>query len=417
MARYPTYVPDFQIQINGDNIPVALRASISSLNYQDGLEGADRVEITLANEQLRWLDHPLLQVDNGFKLRIGYAGAPLEEVFVGEITGVEPTFPNGGMPTLKIVAQDFLQRLTKGSKDRSFHINIPSVANFPLPDVVAASLVSATNLLIPNPDPIGGALSILITLATTIAADSPSTQQRRVRRQRSQGNPSSGRHQSGSDFDFLSQVARENGWEMFIDHTMEPRGYVLRFKFLVQDYSPSVTLKWGESLMDFTPRLTTVGDVFGISARVWIASLKIELVLIVSWDFDRAAFDVQIYPNLLGDIDSIVGANKKTLSINPTSPALAPQHILRDLLPRLNNRLTGSGSTIGNPSIKAGAVINLEGLGEQFSGLYRITSATHSIDSGGYRTNFQVRKEVWFGSIPTPKGASGLFRVQGQRIG
>lgn len=404
MARYPTYVPDFQIQINGDNIPVALRASISSLNYQDGLEGADRVEITLANEQLRWLDHPLLQVDNGFKLRIGYAGTPLEEVFVGEITGVEPTFPNGGMPTLKIVAQDFLQRLTKGSKDRSFSLSIPSVGNFPLPDVVAASLVSATNLLIPNPDPIGGALSILITLATTIAADSPSGQQGGLRRQ------------TGSDFEFLSQVSRENGWEMFIDHTMEPRGYILRFKFLVQDYSPSVTLKWGESLMDFTPRLTTVGDVAGISARVWISSLKIELVLIVSWDFDRAAFDVQIYPNLMGDIDEDVGANKKTLAIAPTSPALAPQHILKELLPRLNNRLTGSGSSIGNPNIKAGAVINLEGLGEQFSGLYRITSATHSIDSGGWRTSWQVRQEVWFGSIPIPKGESGLLRLQGQRI-
>jgi uncharacterized protein len=404
MPRYPTYVPDFQIQINGDNIPVALRASISSLSYQDGLEGADRVEITLANEQLRWLDHPLLQVDNGFKLRIGYAGTPLEEVFVGEITGVEPTFPNGGMPTLKIVAQDFLQRLTKGSKDRSFNLSIPSVGNFPLPDVFAVSLVSATNLLIPNPDPIEGALAILITLATTIVADSPSSKQGQLRRQKE------------SDFEFLSKVSRDNGWEMFIDHTMEPRGYVLRFKFLVQDYSPSVTLKWGESLMDFTPRLTTVGDVAGISARVWISSLKIELVLIVSWDFDRAAFDVQIYPNLMGDIDEDVGANKKTLAIAPTSPALAPQHILRELLPRLNNRLTGSGSSIGNPNIKAGSVINLEGLGGQFSGLYRITSATHSIDSGGYRTSFQVRKEVWFGSIPTPKGASGLFRVQGQRI-
>ena len=78
------------------------------------------------------------------------------------------------------------------------------------------------------------------------------------------------------------------------------------------------------------------------------------------------------------------------------------------MLPRLNNRLTGSGSTIGDPRIKASRVINLDGLGDQFSGLYRITSATHTFDSGGYRTSFQARKEVWFGSIPMPKGAGGL---------
>jgi uncharacterized protein len=123
-----------------------------------------------------------------------------------------------------------------------------------------------------------------------------------------------------------------------------------------------------------------------------------------------------IYPSLVGEIDQVVGKEnaKKTLSIKPTGFAQTPQKILTELLPRLNNRLTGSGSTVGDLRIKAGRVINLEGLGEQFSGLYRITSATHTMDGGGFRTAFGVRKEVWFGSIPLPKGASGAIRAQGQ---
>src|SRR5579871_1535880 len=153
MALYPRYAPEFKVLINGDPLPSALKASIASINYQDGIEGADRVEVTFANPDLRWLDHPLLQVDNGFSLSIGYAPDPLEEVFVGEITGVEPTFPAGGMPTIRVTAQDFLNRLTKGTKDRAFRVNIPTVGNFPLPDVAVASIVSATNLLIPEPDP------------------------------------------------------------------------------------------------------------------------------------------------------------------------------------------------------------------------------------------------------------------------
>jgi hypothetical protein len=89
---------------------------------------------------------------------------------------------------------------------------------------------------------------------------------------------------------------------------------------------------------------------------------------------------------------------------------------MSELLPRLNNRLTGSGGSPGDLRIKAGRVIDLEGLGDQFSGLYRITSATHSLDGSGFRTNFQARKEIWFGSIPLPKDPSKLLRVQGQSL-
>ena len=405
MAQFPTYAPEFKIELNGDPIPAALRGAMSSITYQDGIEGADRVEVTFANPALRWLDHPLLQVDNGFKLSIGYAPDPLEEVFVGEITGVEPSFPSGGMPTIKVTAQDFLQRLTRGTKDRAFRISIPSIGNFPLPDPAVAALVSATNLLIPDLDPVGGALSTLMTLAAYITT--PQGAQLPIRRQ-----------ESVSDFDFLTEISKVNVWEMYVDHTAQPRGYRLKFKFLIQDHSASLTLKWGESLMDFTPRLTTVGDVFGITAKVWVATLKTEFVIVVGWDFDRAAFNLQIYPNLIGDIDDILGpaAGGKTLSIKPTGFPTALQEILSELLPRLNNRLTGSGSSIGDPRIKAGAVIDLEGLGDQFSGLYRITSATHTLDSSGYRTSFDVRKEVWFGSIPLPKGGVPGVSVQGARV-
>ncbi|MDZ7347452.1 MAG: hypothetical protein ONB53_01245 [candidate division KSB1 bacterium] len=374
-----------------------------SVSYTDGIEGADRVEVTFANPDLRWLDHPLLQADNSFSLSIGYAPDPLEEVFVGEITGVEPSFPSNGMPTIKIAAHDFLQRLTTATKDRAFMLRLPCIGNFPLPDPAVAALVAGTNLLVPVLDPVGSALSFL-TLLIAYAID-PLEAKRAVRLQ-----------QGESDFDFLSKIAKENGWEMYIDHTLEPRGHMLRFKFMLPEYSPLVTLKRGGSLMDFTPRLSTVGQVAGVSTRVWLPSIKLELVIVLSWNFDRAAFELMIFPGL-GSLQELLGGQAQSiLKIDAGGPALAPRKILSELLPRLNNRLTGSGSTIGNPKIKAGEVINLEGLGHQFSGFYRITSAIHSFDGSGYKTSFEVRKEIWFGSIPVPKGISGLVRVQGQTL-
>lgn len=391
--------PEFSIRINGDAIPAALRAAITGVTYTDGLEGADRVEFSVANPSLEWLDHPLLQANNEFRLSIGYAPGPLEEVFVGEIVGVEPSFPGSGMPMIRINAQDYLQRMQHGTKDRSFKISIPSIGNFPLPDPLVAAIVSGTNELIPALDPVGGALSTIISLATFIAL--PQFAQFAVRKQ-----------SNTNDFQFLTQIAKENGWQMYIDHTAEPHGRVLKFQFLIQDYSPSLTLNWGSSLMDFTPRLTTVGEIEGVSARVWVDTLKTEFVISVNWDFDNATFNLKITPGG-NDIANLL-APSKTDSIKPSSYATAPRKILTELLPKLNNRLTGSGSTAGDPRIKASRVVNFEGLGKQFSGLYRITSATHTLDSSGYKTSFQARKEVWFGSIPAPKGAGGLVRLQGR---
>lgn len=405
MAAPRNFAPNFTVRVAGEALPTAMRAAITSVRHQDGMQGADRVELTLANDRLQWLDHPLLQIDTPLELRMGYASSPLERVFVGEITGVEASFPSSGMPTVRVVAHDFLQRLTAGTKDRAFALSIPTIGKFPLPDPLVASLVTGTNLLIPAVDPAGAALSFL-TLLMAYAID-PLEAKRSIRIQQGQ-----------SDFDFLSGLAKENGWEMYVDHSAAPQGYVLRFQFLIQDYSASTTLRWGHSLIDFTPRISTVGQVAAVATRIWISAIKTEFVVVLGWDYDRAAFDLQIYPGL-GDLDALLGSKKSraTLKIDAIGPATAPKKILGELLPRLNNRLTGSGTTIGDPAIKAGRVIALDGLGDQFGGLYRVTSATHSIDGGGYRTAFEARKEVWFGSIPTPKGAGGLVRIQGTTVG
>jgi phage protein D len=68
--------------------------------------------------------------------------------------------------------------------------------------------------------------------------------------------------------------------------------------------------------------------------------------------------------------------------------------VTRKLRNIINNRLTGRGSAVGDPRIRAGAVIRLNGLGTDFSGDYRVTSATHTIGKNGYRTDFTVRKEI-----------------------
>jgi len=56
--------------------------------------------------------------------------------------------------------------------------------------------------------------------------------------------------------------------------------------------------------------------------------------------------------------------------------------------------ITGEGTAIGNTNIRAGEVLELQGLGQRFSGLYYVTSASHSIDQRGYTTKFTVERNA-----------------------
>jgi hypothetical protein len=187
------YAPEFRVDIEGEPVPAALRASISGVSYQNSLEGADRVELTLVNENLRWLDHALLALDSDLRLSIGYAPDPLEQVFVGEIVGRTASFPSSGVPSLTVAAQDRLQRLQQGNKVRWFAIPIPTVGNLALPDPVVAPIVSLENGLIPILDPVGAALAVLLGGVDAIAAAAdPNSAQKVIRMQA-----------GDSDFDFL----------------------------------------------------------------------------------------------------------------------------------------------------------------------------------------------------------------------
>lgn len=404
------YAPEFQVRLNDQAVPAALRASITSVSYQTGLDGADRVELAVANENLRWLDHPLLKLDNALALSMGYAPDPLRQQFVGEIVALSPTFPAGGSPMMTVSAQDLRHRMQRGSKARWFAIPAECLGNFPIPDTAVAAMVSAENLLQPIMDPIGAALSVIIggaEAAATFAFGSPDAQQKLIRRQGGE-----------SDYDFLRRLCAENGWEMVMDHQGPLGGRRLHFLSLI-DSSPAspVTLRYGRSLIDFTPRISMVGQVAKVAVSFWVSALDLEFTVAAGWDWDRSALTLDIIPGY-GAPELAVGkdANKNPVMVlnEPLSSKTAPRVLVSKLLAKLNNRLTGSGRCVGDPNIQAGTVMRLEGVGKQFGGLYRVTSATHSIDGGGYQTSFEVRKEVWFGSIPLQEQGAVTIEPFGQ---
>jgi phage protein D len=392
MARYAQYAPNYNLRINNADLTAGLRSSVISVRYQDGINAADRVEVSFANANLRWLQNHIrglgfqafptgvavgpigrldaapegtFDLDNKLSLEMGYAPDPLEAMFLGEVTGVNVNFPNSGMPTMTLVAHDYLNRLSRGSYARGFG---------PLADALVAIILSAENLLIPLIDPVVMAVSTALTAINVIFRGSGTKQE------------------GESDLQLLQKIAAQYDADFWVD------GNTLYLSRFIKEYSPRLTLKWGESLLDFSPRVSTVGQVAGVSMKFTLRELPLSFLVTVAWDFDREALVVSIVPGEAAAGAKAVSGPAFTIIDQPiSSPADIANSalvIIHELRNKLNNRLTGSGSAIGDPRIRAGAVIRLEGLGPDFSNDYRVTSATHTIDGSGYRTSFEVKKEI-----------------------
>ena len=59
------------------------------------------------------------------------------------------------------------------------------------------------------------------------------------------------------------------------------------------------------------------------------------------------------------------------------------------------NYVEGHGICIGEPKLRAGVLVQIEGVGRRFSGSYYVTSTEHSYRPGtGYRTAVGVRRNA-----------------------
>jgi uncharacterized protein involved in type VI secretion and phage assembly len=83
----------------------------------------------------------------------------------------------------------------------------------------------------------------------------------------------------------------------------------------------------------------------------------------------------------------------------------------RILADRQQTVISGSGTSVGQPDLRAGTILELRGMGERFDGSYLVTSATHTVSDGGYQTSFQVNG-AQVGSAPD---LSDLLTTDGDR--
>ncbi|MFN2462150.1 MAG: hypothetical protein ABR591_15960, partial [Candidatus Velthaea sp.] len=79
------------------------------------------------------------------------------------------------------------------------------------------------------------------------------------------------------------------------------------------------------------------------------------------------------------------------LRVNGQAKQLA-REIMRNIMERM---LTATVTVPGLPDIRAGRIVEITDVGSRFAGPYLVTSSTHTIDDGGYKTSFSARREKY----------------------
>jgi phage protein D len=366
------HVPRFAVRVAGQDLPRDVAEDVLSVTYRDGADDMGQVELLVnnwdadrgapkyeppSNSRFDGVFEPGRKVE----VSMGYAG-DLHLMVRGEITSLEPDFPASGGATLSVTGLDALHALRTERHNASW-------TNMTDTDI-AKKICSS---------PLREHRTGLGIRPVTRPLDDEKPQAFVMQ-------------DSQFDVDFLLQRARQHGYELVLNEATDPGGRYLYFG--VPDdprRAASYRLEWGRTLLSFRPRLATSDMCGKVTVRAWDRAANAQMEpKTVRWDDVLASGPVHDWVKRFAN-----AFEKRTDEVKrPAHDEREPETLSRDLMrKKVQGLITGSGSTVGLPGLRTGSRIVLQNLGN-FSGTYYVTQTTHTIGSGGYRTDFGARMDL-----------------------
>ncbi len=148
-------------------------------------------------------------------------------------------------------------------------------------------------------------------------------------------------------------------------------------------------MKWGASLIDFKPTLTTARQVRSVTVNGWDRTKKAAITVKVSIDDPGMNVNKDMH-TLIGTCDPRDELVVDKPVFNQADAKRIAQGILND---RTKEIIKASATCVGLPDLRAGRYVVIEGLGARFSGSYFVTDTSHTINDSGYLTHFNARRE------------------------
>jgi phage protein D len=356
MPAHATVSDDIQnakvsVRINGSPLPPEAMDDLQAVTVQEDMEALGMFTLHLSDWDMdalrvQWMDHTLFTEGNEVQIQMGYEGdASLPTLMVGEITGLEPEFRVEASPLLVVRGYDRRHRLARGHKTRAFVQQKDSD--------IARQIASAAGL---RPQVTDTQVRLDYVL-----------------------------QHNQTDLEFLHERARRLGYEVVVEDK------TLYFRRPPANRPAAVTLALDQDLVEFCPRLTTMTQVGHMGVRGWDPKNKTAIV--------GTANDAE------GMGGNHTGPQVTRSAFGPTSSigvqhpvftqAEADQMAQGQFHDMALSYISGDGACCGRPDVRAGMVIRIEGAGRRFSGLYYVTSTTHTLTAEqGYRTAFTVRRNA-----------------------
>lgn len=382
-SDYDFYVPAFELKIKGQSLERDVIRDVISVSYSDSLDKLDSCEITLNNwdadkRAFKYSDPKTSPVnfDPGaeIELYMGYYDrGGLTLMLRGQIVSLAPDFPAGGQPTIQLRALNQLYKLHFKQETQVYSDKTDTQIAQAIVDKIVQDQNSQRSS--------GGRPGLNLELVTRTANRSEEPHSYMV---------------INNDYPiiFLVERARHNGYDIYIEEVAQNGSTTSRLHFHPPDRGvPAVyELKYGQTLISFKPTLKTKNQVAKVTVRGWNPAQKKEIVGEATWD----DLDIQGLPSVqdMAAVDSALAGSEEVVADEPIeTEAEAKQKAKAHLTKLAKDLVSGSGSTLGLPELRAGRPVFIQGLGSRFSGRYLVTSSTHAIGDSGYTTQFEVRME------------------------
>jgi len=382
------YVPRFEIKIAGASLPLDVLRDVIQVTYKDSIKELDSFEITVNNwdadkKQFKFVGaetpdslkkNPLHNLFNPCRhdvdLLMGYGSKPLTLMLRGNFTTMEPNFPSSGGSTLAVRGLNVLHKLRTSRHTYSWEYRRPSQIAKSMPDLPQDKDPNKKRFPLP---------------VDTEGNDLKNEPEFRYIAQTNQ-----------YDIEFLLALARRVNYVIFVKEEEKDGDTVVKERRLYFGPSdgnhPSIRpitfeLKWGLSLIDFKPTLTTANQVKSVTVNGWDRDKKVQITGTASIE------TLSVNGDLRENFESC-DAREERVEDEPVFTKEEAEKKARDLLKQRNSDLVkASGACVGLPDLRAGQCVVIGNLGSRFSGRYFITETTHTISDSGYITKFNARRE------------------------
>jgi phage protein D len=350
-ASAEQHVASFDVLVGGEDLAQEHKDRIKEIRVADYLRLPDVCTLDIAFPRADGVDSMPFNVGTDLEIRLGArASQSPSPLFKGQIVTIEPEFGAGGC-TVRIRAYDRSHLLHRSRAVRTFQNQTSS-------DVVAK-----------------------------IAEEHGLTAQCEA-----SGEPHEFLQQDNeTDWDFIWRLAERVGFEFVVDdgtaHFRRPSA------------EGAVELEWPGSLRSFRPRLTGVQQVADVTLLAHDPKTKQVAQIGIARSTVATAFE-----------DATVH-----VATEPVESAAEGDALTQALLDKLaNGYIAAEGVAAGNPRIKAGVQIAVRGVGQKFSGTYRVATSTHLLRGGGsYETHFaNSASHTILGAVGASGGESPSFGAQ-----